>query len=130
MRHLSRSFALGALGRGKEIEQFLGGFTRGDQHIIRWATLSPTKDGITLYLSEVIDVGSDTFNDVSEFPPVDPDEETWGKILGTAATPEGALDLAERELSADPGRWVNQGVVGSEYADHRTARDGRPSPNL
>jgi hypothetical protein len=129
MRYLTRSFAIGALRRGKQIEQFLGGFDHGDEHAVRWAALSPTKGQITLYLSEVIDVGTDTFWDVSEFPPLDPDEETWGKIIGTVSSPDEALDLAEHQLGAAPDRWVNQGVVGSEYGDYRTARSHDPSSN-
>ena len=133
VRHLTRAFAVGALRRGKEIEQFLGGFDHGDQHIIhiiRWVALSPRKDQITLYLSEVVDVGTDNFWDVSEFPPLDPDEETWGKIIGTASSPDEALDLAEHRLGATPDRWVNQGVVCSEYGDHRAARIHGSPPNL
>jgi hypothetical protein len=129
VRHLTPSFAIGTLRRGKQIEQFLGGFDQGEEHIIRWTALSPAKGQIMLYLSEVIDVGSDTFCDVSEFPPLDPDDETWGKI-DTVSSPEEALDLAERQLGAAPDRWVNQGVVGSEYADYRTARNHGPSSNL
>ncbi|GAA2097852.1 hypothetical protein [Actinomadura alba] len=127
MRHLTPSFAHAALRRGKEIEQFLGGFDQGKEHIIRWAALSPAKGQIILYLSEVVDVGTDTFWDVSEFPPLNPDEETWGKITGTAASPEEALDLAEHRLGAAPDRWVNQGVVGSEYGDYRATRNHGPS---
>lgn len=129
VRHLTPPFAIGALRRGKQIEQFLGGFDHGEEHVIRWAALSPAKDHITLYLSEVIDVGTDTFWDMSEFPPLDPDEETWGKIVGTAAGPDDALALAERELGADPGRWVNQGVVGSEYGGYRATRNPGSSSN-
>lgn len=129
MRHLTPDFAIGALRRGREIEQFLSGFDHGDEHVIRWAALSPGKDRITLYLSEVIDVGTETFWDISEFPPLDPDEESWGKIIGTVTSPDEALALAERELGAPPDRWVNQGVVGSEYGDYRTARRRGRSSN-
>lgn len=130
MRHLTLNFALGALRRGREIEQFLGGFDHGGEHVIRWAALSPGKNGITLYLSEVVDVGTDAFLDVSEFPPLDPDEETWGKIIGTVASPDEALVFAERELGAAPDRWVNRGLVGSEYGDYRASRTHGPSSNL
>jgi hypothetical protein len=29
------------------------------------------------------------------------------------------LHLAERDLAADPQRWVNQGIVYDEYQDYR-----------
>jgi hypothetical protein len=57
---------------------------------------------------------------VPEFPPLDPGEETWGKIIGSTASPEEALDLAEHELGATRDRWVNRGVIGDEAADHRS----------
>ncbi|MBB4931193.1 hypothetical protein F4561_002013 [Lipingzhangella halophila] len=122
MRYLTPSFAIGALHRGQEIEQFLGGFDRGEQHIIRWAALGRGKDRITLYLSEAVDAGTDSFLDVSEFPPLDPDDESWGKVIGTAASPGEALALAEHHLGASRDRWVNQGVICSEYKDYRAAR--------
>jgi hypothetical protein len=130
MRHLTPSFAIGALRRGKEIEQLLDTFDHGEEHIIRWAVLSPGVDHITLYLHEVVDVGTDSFWDVSEFPPLDPDEESWGRILGTVAGPDKALALAEHHLDAPQDRWVNQGVICSEYGDHRAARSRGPSSNL
>jgi hypothetical protein len=126
MRHLTSFFAVGALRRRKQIEQFLGGFDRGDDHVLRWATLGPGKNGITLYFHEVLDVGSDTFLDVTEFPPLDPDDETWGKTIGTVTDPEAALALAERELGAARDRWVNQGVVCSEYQDYRASLNKHP----
>lgn len=122
MRYLTPDFAVGALRRGKQIEQFLGGFDHAEAHVVRWAALSPGKGHVTLYLSEVVDVGTDSFCDVSVFPPLDPDEESWGRLIGTVCNPDDALGLAERELGAAPDRWVNQGVVGSEYGDYRTAR--------
>ncbi|MGK5556153.1 hypothetical protein ACSNOI_31505 [Actinomadura kijaniata] len=128
MRHLTSAFAQGALRRGRQIEQLLGGFDHGEDHVIRWAALSPGRAGITLYLSEVIDIGSATFCDVSEFPPFDPDEETWGKVIGTVTDPVDALDLAERELGAVRDLWVNHGVIGDEYIDYRTRRRSSRSP--
>jgi hypothetical protein len=128
MRHLTRAFALGTLRRGKQIEQFLGGIQDGDRQGIRWIALGPGRNGIVVYLSEVEDVGTDTFWDITEFPPLDPDEEAWGKQIAVVTTPEEALDLTERELDARPDRWVNQGVTGSEYGDYRAAADSRPRP--
>jgi hypothetical protein len=128
MRHLTRAFALGALRRGKQIEQFLGGIRDGDRQGIRWVALGPGRNGIVVYLSEVEDAGTDTFWDITEFPPLDPDGETWGKQIAVVTTPEEALDLTERELGARPDRWVNQGVAGSEYGDYRAAADSRPRP--
>lgn len=125
MRHLATAFALGALRRGKQIEQFLGPID-SDRDGLRWIALSPSATGITIYLGEVEDVGTDTFLDVTEFPPLNPDDETWGREIAVLSTPQDAMYLAERELGADPERWVNQGVVCDEYQDFRTARGSNP----
>ena len=62
-----------------------------------------------------------------EFPPFDQDteEEEFGRLLGSAEAPQGALVLAEERTGAVRGRWVNQGVVQDEY--HDFVRAGRPS---
>lgn len=128
MRHLTPVFALGALHRGKQIEQFLGGIERDGRRGIRWIAVSPGRAGVTVYLSKVEDVGTHTFRDVTEFPPLDPEDEGWGKEIGTVASPEEALHLAERELGADPAHWVDQGIVCDEYHDFQAVDGiGRPA---
>jgi hypothetical protein len=74
----------------------------------------------------VEDLGTATYSAIDDFPPTDPEDETWGKAIATKPTPEEALDLAESQLGALPGRWVNQGVVCSEYRDYKTAQDETP----
>ena len=118
MRHLIPSFALAALHRGKEIEQFLGKVERDGRQGLRWIALSPGRSGVTIYLSDVEDIGSDNFLDITEFPHLDPEEETWGREIAVLSTPEEALHLAERDLAADHQRWVNQGIVCDEYQDY------------
>ncbi|GAA2097429.1 hypothetical protein GCM10009801_67750 [Streptomyces albiaxialis] len=126
MRHLTPAFALGALRRGRQVEQFLG-VIEGDADRygcqgLRWIALSPGRTGIAVTVCDVEDVGSGAFLDITEFPPLDPDEdEPWGRRFALVDTPEEALRVAERDLAADPGRWVNQGVVCDEYRDFRAA---------
>jgi hypothetical protein len=126
MRHLAPAFALGALRRGKQIEQFLGTVQHDHRCGLRWVALSPSRAGVAVYLSEVEDIGSDTFLDLTEFPPLDPEDETWGREIALLSTPEEALHRAERDLAADPERWVNQGIVCDEYRDFRDARRTYP----
>ncbi|MEU3795779.1 hypothetical protein AB0F07_39360 [Streptomyces fructofermentans] len=128
MRYLVRSFAVGALRRGQQIEQFLGGFDHEGREALRWLALGPGREGITIYLSEVEDVGTATYSAIDDFPAIDPDDETWGKAIATKATPEEALDLAESEFGAQSGRWVNAGLVSSEYRDYKKATQNEP-PN-
>jgi len=119
MRHLDPAFALGALRRGKQIEQFLGAITNDHGSGLRWVCLCPGPAGVSIYLSEVEDVGTDILLDITEFPPLDPDDEAWGRVIAVLPTPEEALRTAERELAADPGRWVNESIVCDEYHDYR-----------
>ncbi|MFI0451478.1 hypothetical protein [Actinomadura sp. 6N118] len=133
MRHLTPAFAIGALRRGKPIEQFLGGFQQEGRPALRWSTISPTKSSLTVSLHEVEDVGPDALGgtyDISEYPPLDEEEYLGeGRDIGICESPEQALDLAERELRARKDRWVNFGVLGDEYADYRAARNGGSPPN-
>ncbi|GGR01859.1 hypothetical protein [Kitasatospora griseola] len=126
MRHLAPALALGALRRGKQIEQFLGAIESDFGPGLRWIALSPGSTGVTVYLSDVEDIGTDTFLDITEFPPLDPEDETWGREIAVLPTPEDALQLAERDLAADPEHWVNQGIVCDEYQDFRTVRRSNP----
>jgi hypothetical protein len=119
MRHLIPSFVLAALQRGRQIEQFLGRVEHDGHQGLRWIALSPGPSGVTIYVSDVEYVGTDNFFDITEFPPLDPEEETWGREIAVLPTPEEALHLAERDLAADPERWVNQGIVCDEYQDFR-----------
>ncbi|MFJ4848549.1 hypothetical protein [Streptomyces sp. NPDC088733] len=124
VRHLVPTFALGALRRGKEIEQFLGPVERDGRRGVRWITLSPGRAGVGVYLEEVEDIPSETFRDITHQLPLDPDDETWGKEITTVATPEEAISLAEREFGTIADRWVNQGFVSHEYYDY--VASGRP----
>lgn len=73
------TFAVGALRRGKQIEKFLGGVEHEGRQALRWLALGPDREGITLYFSEVEDVSSTTYSAIDNFPPIEPDDNTWGK---------------------------------------------------
>jgi hypothetical protein len=122
MRHLP-AFAITALSRCRQIEQFLGGTSDGAVSSITFVTISPRGDAFRVSVHEVMDVGSEDFLDVSEFPPIAEGEYVGeGRLLGTAASPTDAIALAESIVAARPDRWVNHGVVGDEYADHWQSR--------
>lgn len=101
VRHLTPMFALGALRRGKEIEQFLGPVERGGRRGVRWIALSPGRVGVGVYLQEVEDIPSETLRDITDQLPLDPDDETWGKKITTVATPRSTPSA--READAVPG---------------------------
>ncbi|WP_329244514.1 hypothetical protein OG417_47950 [Actinoallomurus sp. NBC_01490] len=125
MRHLTRSFAEGALRRGRQIEQLLEAFEQDGRRGLRWASISPATrfHGFIVSLHTVEDI--DYRLTVDEYPSFyESDEEDFGQTIGETESAEEALDLAHRELTANPARWVNQGVLQDEYNDD--VEQGRP----
>ncbi|MEY9969490.1 hypothetical protein ABIA33_007578 [Streptacidiphilus sp. MAP12-16] len=57
MRYLAESFALGALRRGRAIEQFLGPVGTAERRGLRSVEVRPVKVGFEVYLYGVEDVG-------------------------------------------------------------------------
>ncbi|MFC5674638.1 hypothetical protein [Streptomyces incanus] len=127
MRYLVEPFIVGALRRGRSVEQFLGPVGSPDRPGLRYAEVRAVRTSFEVYVHIVEDVGHETFLDLDEFPPFDQDaeEEEFGRLLGSTEEPQGALVLAEECTGAVRGRWVNQGVVQDEYLDF--VRAGRPS---
>ncbi|MFF5020288.1 hypothetical protein, partial [Streptomyces sp. NPDC001165] len=126
VRYLAESFILGALRRGRSVEQFLGPCGSAERAGVRYVEVRVTKGPFEVYLHAVEDVGSESFLDLGEFPPFDPDDEAsgFGRRLGMAEDPLAALQIAEQRVGAERGRWVNEGVVQDEYGDF--VRAGRP----
>jgi hypothetical protein len=125
VRHLTEQFAVGALRRGQLIQQFLGPVTNFEQPGIRYAEIRP---GATydLYLSLAEDIGHERFFDVGEFPSLEVRaEDQFGRLVARLNGPVLALDVAEQLLGACRNRWVNVGVVETEYAEY--LRAGRPA---
>lgn len=94
---------------------------------MRYVEVRATKGRFEVYLHAVEDVGSESFLDMGEFPPFDPDDEAgeFGQLVGMAEDPLAALVVAEQRIGAVRGRWVNENVVQDEYGDF--VRAGRPS---
>jgi hypothetical protein len=128
MRYLTPASAITALRRGRQIEQFRGAFQAGERRGIRWISLRPVREGIGIHLHEVEDVGTDTFWDLTEFPPLAPDDETRGLVTLVTA-PEDAIEVAERDLNADPAKWVRQGFACDEYGDYQAALQADKPPD-
>jgi hypothetical protein len=72
-----------------------------------------------LSIHHVVDIGTEEFQDVTEFPPVDPEEYVGeGRTLLRTQDPRHALEHAS-QVGATVDRWVNQFVIEAEYADAR-----------
>jgi hypothetical protein len=129
MRYLTSSFAVGALRRGRGIEQFLGVVDENGIAAVRWVKISPWGDRyrVSVHLAE--DVDDEDIRDLDNLPPLGPSAEEFvgqGVELGLVASETDAITLAERVTGAQSDRWVNFAVAGEEYADLvRTRRHTR-----
>jgi hypothetical protein len=129
VRYLTRAFALGALRRGRQIEQFIGPVdVAGDVAAIRWVLVCKGQHGYEAWSYDVEDLDDDGFLDLMEFPPVGSphDEEPGARYLGCTEDEEASLLLVEESVGASPDRWVNEGVAGEDYADFVRARPAVP----
>ncbi|MEV0663361.1 hypothetical protein ACIBI3_06940 [Actinomadura luteofluorescens] len=130
MRYLPMSLALGALRRGRAIEQLLGGFVEDGRRGVRYAVITPTPGGVCYVSCTAVEdtMELDRYDGLlypsdDAFYPEDANRE-GARTVGTASTPEAAIELAARELDADPRWWVNLGMLGYEYRDF--VERGRP----
>jgi hypothetical protein len=134
VRYLSRAFAIGALQRGRQVEQFLGSIDApAGIQVVRWSVVRRSRRGYEAWSYDVEDLDDDQFLDLMEFPPwgSDSDDEPGAVFLGCADDPQQALRLAEEGVGASPTRWVNEGVAGDDYADLvRARRNGEAWPAI
>ena len=118
-RYLIEPHIKSALSRGKRVEQFLGPRESDGLACVQYAVMSSRGAEFRIDVYEVEDVGSEDFLDIYEFPSSDPDGDP---VVSIAADSLGAaLDQASRQVAADPGRWVNAGVIQDEYQDYLSA---------
>ncbi|GAB3250694.1 hypothetical protein [Kineosporia babensis] len=125
MRHLTRQFAIGALQRGRGIEQFLGPASVRGAAGIRWVQITPRSSRYRISLHTVEDPDDDRCGDLTQLVSLDPADEEYvgeGLEVGVADDAAQALSLAEDRTAAVPGRWVNASMAGDEYVDHVRAR--------
>jgi len=118
-RHLAEPFIRSALNLGRAVEQFLGGFTDGEDPAIRWLALRQDGSGVVVSLYEALDEGGEDWMDVYEFTRAngDPDEPEEPSAEHPCDSLEEALALAADLYGAAPDRFVNEGMVQDEYLD-------------
>jgi hypothetical protein len=116
MWYLSPTFALGALTRGVSIEQFLGAVVVDGRQGIRWATIEPAGDHMTIREHMALDIPGDETGDLDNLPPMYDDERSWGWPVGTVPGPE-VLARADQLLGASSDHRINFGIAGEEYLE-------------
>jgi hypothetical protein len=131
MRYLTRQFAIGALRRGKAVEQFLGDTEIDGEPAVRWVAISPVSGRYRISLHTVQDPDDDRIGDLPNLMSLDPVDEAYageGRELGVSRDEAEAMSLAEHLTGAE--RWVNEAVAGEEYGDHVRRRRAGSGSNL
>ncbi|MFD5763347.1 hypothetical protein [Streptomyces mirabilis] len=97
MRYLTEAFIVGALKRGRPVEQFLGPINAPGRPGVSYVEVRSAEASYQVYVHTVEDVGHERFFDLVEFPPLDADEdeEEFGRLVATAEDPSTALTTAE-----------------------------------
>ena len=111
MRYLPIADVESVLRRGKSVEQFLGKCRT--HQTVRCVELRPINGIVEIWVFEVEDIGSSDYLDLYAFPAVG---ECFEEPVTSCPLVE-AMEWSEHNLRASPTRWVNQGVVQSEYAE-------------
>ena len=125
MRYLAEPFILGALKRGRSVEQFLGPAGTPERPGVHWVEIRPAQGSYEVYLHAALDCEPLT-GDLDSLPPLfDDEEEDFGLLLATTIEPLAAMRAAESQTGAALERWVNQSMAGDEYHDYVLA--GRPA---
>jgi hypothetical protein len=117
MRHLSRSHIESALKRGKEVEQFIGGFEYEGRKSISWLTIRSTDFGYTLLHHEQFDEGSSDFCDVYEYEYINLPEYRYEPEHLNLKSLDDVFEAASK-IGATENRWVGHGMVQDEYHDY------------
>ena len=115
-RYLTQSEVSSAIQRGKQVEAFLGSGEIGSGPTIRYLTVRGTTERLTAELWEVEDPRNPEFLDVySMYPPNGDDAPN--QIFSFASVEEALSELG-RHFPGVADRFVNQGVIGDEYAEY------------
>ena len=112
-RYLTIEEAIAAIGRGKEVEIFLGGFDKAGEKCIRWASFGFNGNKYIGKVWESIDEGSEDFLDIYSFSPASGE---WDIPVNEAESTE--FEVVLKELKCPQDKLVNFGVVQDEYADY------------
>jgi hypothetical protein len=118
-RYLTPSEAKLALDRGKQIEQFLGGYLAEGEPAIRYVVVRSDGERIVGTVYECLEPLNDNFYDVVEFHNVEPDTDPEDFCFDTL---EEAFSFLKYRNGVTENGFVNQGMICEEYKDFRLAK--------
>jgi hypothetical protein len=111
MRYINNTSLEETLYRGQSVEQFLGGrISTSGEPAVSWVELRPTPDGVEVWHFEVPDLG-ESFADLYELISVEQERSAL------VASPDAAMQFAQKHFGVSPTRWVNQSIVQDEFLD-------------
>ncbi|UBX47484.1 hypothetical protein LDO51_09745 [Providencia alcalifaciens] len=118
-RYLNLQEAELALKRGKAVECFLGGCERDSRAGIQWLSIRGSKSEIDVSIYETADLGDESFLDIYEFGPLDPDLELEDANEVKSLTSFGqAIEFIEQRFAGSSERLVNELMIQDEYAEY------------
>lgn len=113
-RYLTEQEAMAALKRGKDIEIFLGGFERGSDQFIEWATFTLKDNHVLGKLWQAYDEGSQDFCDIYSFSPTN---DEWDVPIKESVGDD--ITSAVENLGVSSRNFTNHGVAQDEYANYK-----------
>lgn len=118
-RYLNLQDAESALKRGKAVECFLGRCERDDNPGIQWLRIRSSKCELEVSLYETADLGDESFLDIYEFGPLDPELGLGDANEVKSFTSFGhAIEFIEQRFAGSSERLLNEFMIQDEYADY------------
>jgi hypothetical protein len=118
-RYLTVPEAQSALNRGKQIEQFLGGYLADGDPAIRYAVVRQEDKKVIATVYECYETPHSNSYDVGEFRSVEPDSDPEDFYFNSL---EEAISFLKYRNGASEDTFVNQGLVDEEYKDYKLSK--------
>lgn len=118
-RYLNLQEAESTLKRGKAVECFLGGCEQDGCAGIKWLSIRGFGSRVSVSVLEVADLGDESFLDIYEFGPLDPDLELEeGNEVISFASFGQVIGYIEQGFTGSFERLLNELMAQDEYADY------------
>ncbi|MCU8010399.1 hypothetical protein L5M11_23270 [Shewanella sp. SM87] len=101
----------------KAVECFLGGCERDGRAGIQWLSVRVSKSEIDVSVYETADLGDESFLDIYEFGPLDPDLEDANEVKSYTSFGQ-AIEFIEQRFAGSSERLLNEFMIQDEYADY------------